>query len=243
MAASHSGSALSTLNTVVVDTLSEAIGQTSRQNPVAPRTGGPAGNARLTAWTGLLLLVLSLAELVTLLDVRGYLSWHIFIGTLLLPPALLKTGSTGWRIARYYSGNPDYRKAGPPPLLLRILGPAVVAATLGLLVSGIALIVLGPSHSRTVLISALGQQIDAVTLHKIVFILWLAVTSLHVLGRFVPALKLTVARDSSAVEIDGAPSRATTVVFSLAAGIAVAALVLAASGSWVNLPHFHGLHG
>ena len=240
MAASHTGS---TLSNVVVDTLSEAIGQTSRENPVVPRTGGPAGNARLTAWTGLVLLVLSLAELVTLLDVRGLISWHIFLGTLLLPPALLKTGSTGWRIARYYTGNRDYRKAGPPPLLLRVLGPAVVVSTLGLLVSGIVLIVIGPSHSRTVWFSALGQQIDAVTLHKVVFILWFVLTSLHVLGRFVPALKLTVVRDNSSAEVDGAPSRATMIVFSVAAGIAVAALVLAASGDWVNLPRFHDFHG
>ena len=243
MAASQTGSALSTLNTVVVDTLTEAIGQTRRENPVVPKTGGPAGNARLTAWTGLLLLVLSLAELVTLLDVRGLISWHIFLGTLLLPPALLKTGTTGWRIARYYTGNPDYRKAGPPPLLLRILGPAVVISTLGLLASGLVLILIGPDHSRTVLISALGQQIDAVTLHKIVFLLWVVLTSLHVLGRFIPALNLTTGRENPGAEVEGRRIRGTTVIFSAAAGIAVAALVLAASGDWVNLPHFHGLHG
>jgi hypothetical protein len=224
----------------MVDVVSEAIGQTRRENPTAPVTGGPAGNARLTAWTGVLLLVLSLAELVTLLDVRGLISWHIFIGTLLLPPALLKTGSTGWRIACYYTGNPRYRSAGPPPLLLRILGPAVVASTLGLLVSGIALIVMGPDHSRTVLFSALGQQVDTVTLHKIVFVIWLAVTGLHVLGRLVPAFNLTTGRETPGVEIDGRRSRGTVVIASLIAGIAAAALLLAASGDWVSLPRYHG---
>jgi hypothetical protein len=72
-----------------------------RTDPVLAGSGGPAGNAVLTAWTGLTLLVLSVAELLTLFDVRGLISWHVAIGALLVPPALVKTASTGWRIARY----------------------------------------------------------------------------------------------------------------------------------------------
>jgi hypothetical protein len=56
------------------ETFYTATGRRHRDDPLEPRTGGPAGNARLTAWTGLLLLVLSLAELVTLLDVGGLIS-------------------------------------------------------------------------------------------------------------------------------------------------------------------------
>ena len=82
---------------MTAELLAEAAGKGNRSDPVLPTTGGPAGNARLTAWTGLLLLVLFLAEVVTLLDVRGLLSWHVVLGTLLVPPALLKTASTGWR--------------------------------------------------------------------------------------------------------------------------------------------------
>ena len=66
--------------------------------------GVPPGNARLTAWTGLVLLVLFLAELVTLLDVSGLISWHLALGVALGPPALLKTTTTGWRVVRYYTG-------------------------------------------------------------------------------------------------------------------------------------------
>lgn len=127
-------------HSAVMDTLRAAAGRYHRDDPTAPGNGGPAGNARLTAWTGLLLLVLSLAELVTLINVGGLIGWHIVIGVLLVPPALLKTASTGWRIVRYYRGNPDYRHAGPPPMLLRILGPGVVLSTLGLLASGLMLI-------------------------------------------------------------------------------------------------------
>src|SRR5690242_3798644 len=73
-------------------TLAAAIGRTHRDDPVRPGTGGPAGNARLTAWTGVVLLALFVAELVTLLDVRGLIGWHVAVGVLLVPPALVKTG-------------------------------------------------------------------------------------------------------------------------------------------------------
>lgn len=125
------------------DTLAAALGRTHRHDPVADGTAGLAGNARLTAWTGLLLLGLSVAEVITLINVGGLISWHLVIGTLLIPPALLKTVSTGWRIAHYYSGTPPYRHAGPPPMLLRILGPGVIAFTLGLLATGVLLVFLG----------------------------------------------------------------------------------------------------
>src|SRR5215471_4616849 len=120
--------------------VAEATGRTHRPDEALPG-GGPAGNARLTAWVGLVLLALFLAELVTLLDVRGLVSWHVAIGLLLIPPAIVKTVSTGWRIARYYTGSRPYRDAGPPPLLLRILGPLVVFSTLAVLASGLVLIV------------------------------------------------------------------------------------------------------
>jgi hypothetical protein len=46
----------------------------------------------------------------------------------------MKSASTGWRIVRYYAGTPPYQQAGPPPMLLRLLGPRyriVVTAGLG----------------------------------------------------------------------------------------------------------------
>ena len=129
---------------VGIEAFDEALGRTARTDPVLGVTGGPAGNARLTAWAGVLLLALFAAELVTLADVHGFISWHLVIGALLIPPALLKTATTGWRILRYYTGREPYRVAGPPPLLLRVLGPLVVAATLAVLGTGLLLVVLGP---------------------------------------------------------------------------------------------------
>ena len=217
---------------MVADAVNSAIGRTHRDDPIAAGTGGPAGNARLTAWTGLVLLALSLAELVTLLDVDGLIAWHIVIGALLIPPALLKTASTGWRILRYYRRNPGYRSAGPPPLLLRVLGPGVVASTLGLLASGMLLVALGQDGSRTVLVTVLGQRVDAVTLHQGLFIVWAVLTGLHVLGRFVPALNLVVFPKIVPSGVDGGRHRTAIMLATFALAGLTALLLLSAAGSW-----------
>jgi hypothetical protein len=201
----------------------QAIGREHRKDPVLPRTGGPAGNARLTAWTGLVLLVLFLAELVTALDVHGLMSWHVTIGALLIPPALLKTASTAWRIVRYYRGHDAYRVAGPPPLLLRVLGPLVVLSTLAVLGTGILLILLGPDRSRSGLI-------DASFLHKGSFVIWAAVTGLHTMARLVPAVQLALSRKK--VPVPGRVSRLVVLLVACAAAAVVAAAVFAGSGAW-----------
>src|SRR3954452_10151628 len=63
----------------VADAVAEAIGRERREDPVLAPSGGPAGNALLTAWAALVILVGSLAELLTLVDVNGLLSWHVAI--------------------------------------------------------------------------------------------------------------------------------------------------------------------
>ena len=131
---------------------------------------GPFGNARLTATSGVVLLVLLLAECVTLVSLGPLLSAHVFIGVLLIPPVGLKLASTGYRFARYYTRNRSYVLAGPPKTLMRMLGPFVIAATVALFGSGVALIALGPGHGWVV------------SLHQASFIVWAGVTSVHVLG-------------------------------------------------------------
>jgi len=204
----------------------QAIGRERRKDPVLPRTGGPAGNARLTAWTGLVLLVMFLAELVTALDMHGLMSWHVTIGALLIPPVLLKTASTGWRIVRYYRGHAAYRVAGPPPILLRVLGPLVVLSTLAVLGTGILLILLGPDRSRTGLI-------DASFLHKGSFVIWAAVTGLHTLARLVPAVQLALSRKEAPVP--GQVSRVALLLVVCAAAAVVAVAVFAGSGAWRSM--------
>src|SRR3989441_12487555 len=110
---------------------------------MAARAWGPPGNERLTSSTGLVLLILLAVETLTTLALSSFLSVHIFLGLLLLPPVALKLATTGWRFARYYTGSEPYRLTGPPKLLLRLLAPLLVASTLALFGSGVALIVVG----------------------------------------------------------------------------------------------------
>ncbi|MFI7587648.1 hypothetical protein ACIB24_11290 [Spongisporangium articulatum] len=219
---------LSVLATEVVD---EALGRGHRRDPVRAGTGGPAGNARLTAWTGLLLLVLFVAELLTLLDVGGLISWHLAIGALLVPPALLKTGSTGWRLVRYYLGDADYGQAGPPVPLLRALGPLVVISTLALLGSGLLLVLIGPDPARTTLFTLPLLRVDYVTLHQAVFIAWATVTGAHLLARLVPAVKLTVPGPGRGA-VPGNASRALVVLLSVALAALCAVLVVSWGHDW-----------
>jgi hypothetical protein len=223
---------VSELGAVHVQALvAEATGRERREDPVLPRTGGPAGNAVLTAWTGLVLLVLSLAEGLTLFNVRGLVSWHVAIGALLIPPALMKTATTGWRILRYYVGDESYRAAGPPPMALRLLGPLVVVSTLGLLGSGVLLVLLGSDSGRNNFVSFLGFGVSWMTVHQGFFVVWLGATGLHLLGRIVPALLLTFGRARS-LRVPGGWARSALISTTATLAVLLAVLLVRADGSW-----------
>jgi len=55
------------------------------------------GNQRLTAATAIVLLILLAAEGATIPFIGQLVGPHIFIGVLLIPPVLMKLGSTGYR--------------------------------------------------------------------------------------------------------------------------------------------------
>jgi hypothetical protein len=153
--------------------------------------------------------VLLVAIGVTIVDVRQLLPAHYFIGFLLIPPLLVKFGSTGWRFARYYLGDGVYRLAGPPRLALRLLGPAVVVLTLAVFVSGIELWLFGLRFGTF-----------WVGLHKASFLLWFAAMTLHVLGHLVDEGEL-------ALEEAREPNRGTITRGSLVLGALVVGLALA----------------
>jgi hypothetical protein len=105
---------------------------------------GVLGNQRLTAINGAVLYLLILAVVVTVLNISEFLTAHYVVGLLLVPPVVLKLGSTGYRVFRYYTGNAAFRVAGPPPIVLRfITGPILVIATLMTLATGIELWLVG----------------------------------------------------------------------------------------------------
>jgi hypothetical protein len=131
---------------------------------------GTDGNERLTALTGTLLFVLLAAEGFTILALHNLLTAHVFIGVLLIPPILLKLGSTGYRFTRYYRRDPAYRSAGPPVTPMRLLAPFLVLLTLVVFASGVALVITGTRNGNPLLF-----------IHKASFILWLVVAAIHIL--------------------------------------------------------------
>jgi hypothetical protein len=180
-------------------------------------------NARLTAGTAVVLLVLLAAEGVTILQIHGLISEHVFLGMLLVPPVLVKTCSTVYRFARYYGGAPEFRQKGPPPILLRMLGPFVVLLTFAVLASGIALLFVGASLRSQVLF-----------LHKASFLLWLAAMAVHVLGHLLDTARVAP-RDwmhRTRRSVTGAGLRQWTIAASLVAGLLLGLLILGRVAPW-----------
>jgi hypothetical protein len=190
--------------------------------------GGTEGNARLTATTGVVLLALLAVEGVTILAIRPLLSVHVFVGLLLIPPVALKLAATGYRMMRYYARAAEYVRKGPPLFLLRmVVAPGLVAATVVVFATGVALLVVGPRGGIV-----LG-------LHKASFIVWLGAFVIHVLAYALRVPGLVAAdwgRDSGT---PGAALRTGVVAFALLAGLVVALAVLPAAGPWL---HSHGHH-
>ena len=184
---------------------------------------GVLGNERLTAQAGTFLLVLALVEVATVPALRAMLPVHFFVGVLLAGPVVVKTGSTGWRFVRHYAGQPAYRRKGPPRMALRVLAPVLLAATLAVVGSGIALAVTGPAPPILLRI------------HVISFMVWLVTLVIHVVAYVARALRLT-ADDWRRRRVDPVvpATRARTVanLAALAAGAIGGVLALPAASPW-----------
>jgi hypothetical protein len=188
--------------------------------------GGPDGNERLTAASAAVLFLMLAAEGVTILSIRHLLSVHVFIGMLLVPPVALKLASTSWRFARYYRGSRPYREKGPPLLPLRLLAPVVVASTIAVFVTGIALLVQGPGRGIV-----LG-------LHKASFVVWLVATGVHVLAYLPRVPRLAVADWShGAGAVPGSLGRRSLLAVAVTAGAILAVSTVQYAEPWL---HWHG---
>ncbi|HVR05291.1 MAG TPA: hypothetical protein VMS02_04565 [Solirubrobacteraceae bacterium] len=197
--------------------------------------GGVAGNERLTAAGGVMLIVLLAALGVTIVRIHPLIDEHLFIGLLLLGPVALKLASTGYRFARYYTRDPVYRERGAPPLALRVLGPAVVATTLAVFATGIALLAEGRAASGTLR-----------ELHKLSFILWAAATGVHVLGHL-PDLSATfLMRRRDRYELNrlaaGGLGRSLALIGAIVAGAVLAVVLIPQFASWSHFASFHHDH-
>ena len=185
---------------------------------------GVEANARLTASTSAVLFLLLAAEGVTLLRIHGLLSAHVFVGMLLIPPVLVKVGSTSYRFVRYYFGSPAYRRSGPPQPVLRVLGPFVVVLTVAVLGTGVALMLVELSLRPTLL-----------SLHKAIFVVWFGAMAIHVLGHLADTTRVAsldwMRRTRRLVA--GARLRQWTLVSSVGAGALLGWLFLSQVGPWL----------
>jgi hypothetical protein len=185
---------------------------------------GVEANARLTASTSAVLFALLAAEGVTILRIRELLSVHVFVGMLLIPPVLLKIGSTGYRFVRYYLGSPAYRQNGPPPTVLRVIGPFAVVLTVVVLASGVALLLVQPPVRPSFL-----------SLHKASFVLWFVVIGIHLLGHVSDTTRLASLdwMRSTRRRVAGAGRRQWALVSSLCAGALLGWLLVSQVGQWL----------
>lgn len=192
----------------------------------APRVhDAVAANARLTGAVAAALLVLLAAEGATIPFIGSLLGPHIFLGVLLIPPVVLKMASTGYRFARYYTRDDRYVANGPPPTALRVLAPGVVLTTLALFGTGIALLIAGPPDETLIFA------------HKLSFIAWVALMTLHVLGHLleVPGLATADWRREVPREarLAGAGARTLALGAAIGGGVALAFLTLSMARPWL----------
>jgi len=186
---------------------------------------GVEANERLTASTALVLLILLAVEGATVLQVRSLLTLHVFVGMLLIPPVLVKLSSTLWRFAKYYVGSDEYRRKGPPPAALRVLGPFVALLTIVLFASGVLLIV-GPTSMRS----------QFLLLHKASFFLWFAAMTIHVLGHFGEIMRTSTKDWTSRTRraVAGSKIRNLALSVSLVVGLVLAFVTIPHVGSWIQ---------
>jgi hypothetical protein len=180
------------------------------------RRFNPVGNERLTAVVGIVVLLLTVVELGTiLLGVHRLMSLHVFVGFVLIPPVLLKLATTGWRFGRYYTRNETYLQRGPPQIGMRLLAPLLVASTVLLFASGVAM---GFVHGSSLTVAR--------RLHGPASAVWIVFVGVHVLVYLRRALVSGVedVTPSLRAAAPGASVRAyvltTAVVVGIAAGVA-----------------------
>lgn len=190
-------------------------------------TGGADGNELLTSLTGALLIILLAVIGLTIIALHQLLSVHLFVGLVLVGPLALKMASTGYRFARYYTGNEVYVAKGPPPTGLRLIAPMVVISTVIVMASGIWLLFAGPSSRDSVL-----------PIHKASFVIWLAFTAFHVLGHLpglASALHINVEGVKPAPPVrGGGTGRTLSLLGVLVGGVVLAIILIPEYGPWMT---------
>lgn len=194
--------------------------------------------ARLSAISGVIMLVLFLAELVTLPLIGPLISYHIVFGVILAMLLVVKLSAVGYRFARFYAGDSEFVQAGPPWLPLRYIAPGLVLSTIALLGSGVEMTFAGPGSFSTLFLEPA---------HVLVSVGWLFFVMLHVFVYFRRSIIATgeeIRYSSqgcrSKSQRIGARLRMTIVLVSILLGTALTLPLRSQIGSWeramVNTP-------
>lgn len=189
-------------------------------------------NERLTALAGGILFVLFLIDMVVTANLRQSILVHIFIGTLLAGPLAVKMTSVGYRFFRYYAKSPAFVEKGPPNIWLRLLAPFLIVLTLTLFLSGLALVLVGPSHAEVFRLIHAGSAA-----------LWLPLIVVHVYAhiRQVPKSLRQEWSQRSRSQLTDRVKRLRINIIALVAGAIAAVALMPISARWVNGPIEHGV--
>jgi hypothetical protein len=166
-----------------------------------------------------------------LLGVHTFMSLHVFVGLALIPPVLLKLGSTGWRFTRYYTRSDAYVEHGTPRIAMRLLAPLFVVATVVLFSSGVAM---GFLHGHALVVAR--------RLHGPASVVWLVLFGVHALVYLKRAL-ISGSREVTAAgrDVPGRSRRAFLVGATAVSGLVIGAATVPTQHRWVHLRrHDHG---
>jgi hypothetical protein len=106
-------------------------------------------------------------------------------------------------------------------LVLRLLGPFVIATSLAVLSTGVALAAVGPGSGSWLF------------LHKASFVLWFGAMTLHVLAHIWRLPRILLSPDRRpAISLTGGATRWLLVAASLACGLVIALLAVHLAGPW-----------
>ncbi len=183
--------------------------------------------------TGLAVLVLLPLPYVTALSLDLLWRVHFFSSLLLVPLLLVKLGGTGWRAARYYLRDCEYRADGPPHPMARLSAPVLVASTVVLFISGVVMMLDGNRFAPWS------------TIHNGAAIVFTGALGLHLLAHLGDApveagADVRPGLTAGAGGVPGAGRRVAITVAAFVIGLALAAVAMP-SAQWAT-PRPEGVH-
>src|SRR4029077_7412341 len=119
---------------------------------MSARSGGAAGNTRMTSLVGVGLLTVPLLQVASAVfsalptynvaipsgptyDVVRPV--HFLVGFALMPLIGIKLASTGWRFARYHTRGREYRATGSQSWPARLIAPLLIVSAVSVTASGV----------------------------------------------------------------------------------------------------------